>query len=100
MVYQLQQEWRLLEKNKKPGNRYIMIRMENARGNNLGSLLIAGKHKLDNLIIIVDYNKLQALSKEGCILIENLSKFKAFNCNCFEIKMAIIFYQFTKFSKN
>ena len=27
------------------------------------SILIASKHKLDNLVIVVDYNKIQALSK-------------------------------------
>ena len=52
------------------------------------SLLIANKHKLDNLIIIVDYNKLQALSKlEDALPLNNLyNKFKAFNCNCIELK--------------
>ena len=39
------------------------------------SLLIAGKHKLDNLIIIVDYNKLQALSKlQDALPLDNLAK--------------------------
>tara|TARA_X000001036_G_scaffold439494_1_gene490838 strand:- start:2388 stop:3146 length:759 start_codon:yes stop_codon:yes gene_type:complete len=52
------------------------------------SLLIASKHKLDNLIIIVDYNKLQALSKlKDALPLDNLSnKFKSFNCNCIEVK--------------
>jgi transketolase len=27
------------------------------------SLLIASKHKLDNLFLIIDYNKIQALSR-------------------------------------
>ena len=27
------------------------------------SFLIASKHRLDNLVVIIDYNKIQALSK-------------------------------------
>ena len=52
------------------------------------SLLIASKHKLDNLIIIVDYNKLQALSalKDALPLNNLVKKFKSFNCNCVSIK--------------
>ena len=39
------------------------------------SLLIATKHKLDNLIIIIDYNKIQALSKlKDALPLDNLSK--------------------------
>ena len=77
------------KKQKKPGNIYVMISDgECQEGTTWESLLIAGKHKLDNLVIIVDYNKLQALSKlKDALPLENLSKkFKAFNCNCFEIK--------------
>ena len=38
--------------------------MESAKKEQLGeSLLIASKHKLDNLIILIDYNKIQALDK-------------------------------------
>ena len=52
------------------------------------SLLIATKLKLDNLVIIVDYNKIQALTKlEDGLPLKNLSKkFQAFNTNCIEIK--------------
>ena len=52
------------------------------------SLLIASKHKLDNLFIIVDYNKLQALSKlQDALPLNNLlKKFQSFNCNCVEVK--------------
>ena len=70
------------------------------------SLLIANKHKLDNLIIIVDYNKLQALSKlEDALPLNNLyNKFKAFNCNCIELKRGhdfkSIFKAFKKIKKN
>ena len=59
-----------------------------SRRNNLGSLLIAAKHKLNNLVIIVDYNKIQALSKlDDALPLKSLSaKFKSFNCNCINIK--------------
>ena len=52
------------------------------------SLLIASKHKLDNLFIIIDYNKLQALSKlQDALPLNNLlKKFQSFNCNCVEVK--------------
>jgi transketolase len=52
------------------------------------SLLIASKHKLDNLIIIVDYNKIQALStlKDALPLHDLVKKFKSFNFNCVDIK--------------
>ena len=56
--------------------------------NNLESLLIATKHKLKNLKVIVDYNKIQALSKlDDALPLENLKKkFQAFNCNTVEVK--------------
>ena len=52
------------------------------------SLLIASKHKLNNLIVIVDYNKIQALQRiEDVLPLNSLSKkFKSFNWNCKEIK--------------
>ena len=77
------------KKLKKKGKVFVMISDgECQEGTTWESLLIAAKHKLDNLVIIVDYNKLQALSKlEDALPLENLSKkFKAFNCNCVEIK--------------
>ena len=45
------------------------------------SLLIAAKHKLDNLIVMIDYNKIQALStlEDGLPLDDLSAKFKAFN---------------------
>ena len=65
------------------------------------SLLIAGKHKLDNLIIIVDYNKLKHFQNSRMhyhlkIYLKNL---KLLIVIVLKSKMAIIFYQFTKFSK-
>ena len=51
------------------------------------SLLSASKHKLDNLIVLVDYNKLQSYGKNSEILdLEPLTdKFKSFNFNTFNI---------------
>ena len=52
------------------------------------SMLIASKHKLDNLNLIIDYNKIQALSKlEDALPLNNLkNKILSFNWNCVEIK--------------
>ena len=77
------------KKLKKDGRIFVLISDgECQEGITWESLLIAHKHKLDNLVIIIDYNKLQALSKlEDALPLNNLSKkFKAFNCNCIEIK--------------
>ena len=59
------------------------------------SLLIASKHKLDNLFVLVDYNKIQALSKiKDALPLENLlSKFKSFNFNCINVKNGHSFKQ-------
>ena len=77
------------KKLKKNGKIYVMISDgECQEGTTWESLLIASKHQLDNLIIIIDYNKLQALSTlKDALPLNNLSKkIKAFNCNCIEIK--------------
>ena len=77
------------KKLKKKGNIYVLISDgECQEGTTWESLLIAAKHKLDNLIVIVDYNKIQALSKiEDVLPLKNLSsKFNAFNLNCKNIK--------------
>ena len=52
------------------------------------SLLISYAHSLDNLLILIDYNKIQALQKIDEVLpLDNLrKKILAFNCNCIEIK--------------
>jgi len=71
------------------GNIYVMISDgECQEGTTWESLLIAAKHQLDNLIIMVDYNKIQALSSlEDGLPLDNLAaKFKAFNCKTIEIK--------------
>lgn len=74
---------------KKTGKIYVMISDgECQEGTTWESLLIASKHKLDNLVVIVDYNRIQALSKlEDALPLNNLSrKFKSFNCNLINIK--------------
>ena len=71
------------KKMKKKGKIFVLISDgECQEGTTWESLLIATKHKLDNLIIIVDYNKIQALSKlDDALSLHNLSKkFKSFNC--------------------
>ncbi len=74
---------------KKNGNIYVLISDgECQEGTTWESLLIASKFELSNLIIIIDYNKIQALTtlKEGLPL-ENLKKkILAFNCDCIEVK--------------
>jgi len=77
------------KKQKINGKIFVMISDgECQEGTTWEALLIASKHKLDNLVIVVDYNKIQALSKlKDALPLESLSKkFKAFNCNCIEIK--------------
>ena len=51
------------------------------------SLLIAAKQQLNNLIVLVDYNNMQALTslEEGLPLANLASKFRAFNWDCIEI---------------
>ena len=91
------------KKQKIKGKIYVMISDgECQEGTTWESLLIASKHKLDNLVIIVDYNKIQALTKlkDGLPLDNLLKKFKAFNSKCTEIKNGHSFNELTKgFSK-
>ena len=51
------------------------------------SLLIAAKYKLDNLVLLVDYNKIQALdSVQNILPLDNLAtKFKSFNWSVKEV---------------
>ena len=64
MDFQLQQVWLLQEKSKRKGKIVVMISDgECQEGTTWESLLIASKHKLDNLILLIDYNKIQALSR-------------------------------------
>jgi transketolase len=71
-----------------PGRIYVMISDgECQEGTTWESLLIAAKHCLDNLVVLIDYNKMQALSSlEDALPLDNLpAKFKAFNWDCTEV---------------
>jgi len=73
---------------KKAGKVYVMMSDgECQEGTTWESLLIAARHKLDNLVVLLDYNKIQALSflKEGLPLDDLSAKFKAFNWDCTEV---------------
>ncbi len=77
------------KKLKKKGKIVVMISDgECQEGTTWESLLIASKHNLDNLIVIVDNNKIQALSRiDDALPLKNLNlKFKSFNWNCINIK--------------
>jgi len=52
------------------------------------SLLIASRHQLSNLMVLVDYNKIQALStlEEALPLDDLAAKFSAFNWECKEVE--------------
>lgn len=74
---------------KKKGNIYVLISDgECQEGTTWEALLIAAKHKLDNLVILIDYNKIQALSKlKDALPLHNLiNKFKSFNINTINVK--------------
>jgi transketolase len=74
---------------KENGKIYVMISDgECQEGTTWESLLIAAQHKLDNLIVIVDYNKIQALSRlDDALKLESLfKKFSSFNWNCINVK--------------
>ncbi len=77
------------KKKREKGRVFVLISDgECQEGTTWESFLIASKHKLDNLIVVVDYNKIQALSRIKDVLpLESLSKkFKSFNWHCKEIK--------------
>ena len=77
------------KKQNKKGNIVTLISDgECQEGTTWESLLIASKHKLNNLIIIIDYNKIQALTllKDGLPLDNLQKKIEAFNINCINIK--------------
>jgi transketolase len=68
---------------------YVMMSDgECQEGTTWESLLIASKHKLNNLVIFVDYNKIQALSKIKDVLpLDNLlQKFRSFNINTINVR--------------
>lgn len=57
-------------------------------GSTWEAILFAGHHKLDNLIVIIDYNKFQAFGKISEVLdIEPIAdKFKAFRWSVYEVQ--------------
>ena len=72
----------------RPGRIYVMISDgECQEGTTWESLLIGATHELDNLIVLVDYNKVQALTTvDDALPLGNLSaKFEAFNWECDDI---------------
>jgi transketolase len=71
------------------GKIYVMLSDgECQEGTTWESLLIASKQKLDNLTLLIDYNKIQALSRlEDALPLHDLAKkFKSFNWNCINVK--------------
>ncbi len=76
-----------LQKTK--GKTFVLISDgECQEGTTWESLLIAAKHNLKDLVLIIDYNKIQALSKlKDALPLHNLKKkIAAFNWNVTEIK--------------
>lgn len=74
---------------KKSGKVYVLMSDgECQEGTTWESLMIAAKHKLDNLVVIIDYNKIQALTKlNDALPLNNLSlKFKSFNWNSIRVR--------------
>ena len=70
------------------GNIYVLISDgECQEGTTWESFLIASKHKLDNLIVLIDYNKIQALSRlDDALPLKNLKKkIEAFNWKCINV---------------
>jgi transketolase len=77
------------KRQNKLGKIYVLISDgECQEGTTWESLLIGAKHNLDNLIVLIDYNKIQALSTlDDALPLDNLvAKFKAFNWNCLDVK--------------
>lgn len=73
---------------KRSGRVFVMMSDgECQEGTTWESLLIAAKQKLNNLIILIDYNNMQALTSldDGLPLADLASKFRAFNWDCIEI---------------
>ncbi len=74
---------------KKKDKIYVLISDgECQEGTTWETFLVSAKHKLDNLIILIDYNKIQALSKlDDAIPLHNLvKKIRSFNINCINVK--------------
>lgn len=79
----------LAEKIDKTNNNiYVLISDgELNEGTTWESLLFASFHNLDNLFVVIDYNKIQSLDlTENILKLEPLNKkFKSFNCNVLNI---------------
>lgn len=76
------------KKINKSGSIYVMVGDgECQEGTTWESLLISAKFQLDNLILLIDYNKIQALdSVQNILPLESFSaKFKAFNWDVREV---------------
>ena len=87
------------KKLKKKCRIYVMISDgECQEGTTWESLLIAAKHNLSNLILIIDYNKIQALSfLDDALPLSNLkSKINSFNWNCVQVKNGHSFQNLNK----
>jgi transketolase len=74
----------LAEKINKSNNKIFVLISDGElnEGTTWESLLFASQHKLDNLIVIVDYNKIQSIDfTENVLKLEPLSKkFQSFGC--------------------
>ena len=71
------------------GRIFVMISDgECQEGTTWESLLIGARHQLSNLLVLVDYNKIQALSnlEEALPLHDLAAKFRAFNWECDEVE--------------
>ena len=69
---------------KEPGHIYVLLSDgECQEGTTWESLMVAAHHKLNNLTVIIDRNRIQALDKTEKVLnLENLEdKTNAFNCH-------------------
>lgn len=78
---------------------YVMISDgECQEGTTWETLLISSKHKLNNLVLLIDYNKIQALSKlKDALPLDNLGKkFKSFNWGVLNVKNAHSFNDLKK----
>ncbi len=83
----------------KKGKIYVMISDgECQEGTTWETLLISSKHKLNNLVLLIDYNKIQALSKlKDALPLDDLSKkLHSFNWNVINVKNA---HSFTNLKK-
>jgi transketolase len=88
---------------KEKGRIFVMISDgECQEGTTWETLLIGAKHKLNNLVLIIDYNKIQALTWiEEILPLNNLKKkIESFNWDCIEVKnghnIKELFKAFTK----